>query len=604
MIPSRPQLMGDFGMATSSHWISSAVAMGMLESGGNAFDAVVAGVFALQVIEPQQSGPGGDIVAMFARAGDDVPTVLCGQGVAPARAVPSAFAALGLDLIPGSGLLPASVPGATPALLTLLRDHGTFSLRQVLEPTIELAAGGYPLGEQAIVTIRSMAEVFEKYWPASYSTYLPGGSIPRAGDRFVNRQLAETYRRLLAEAEAAGADRDSQLDAALLTWGHGFIAEAVHEFSAETHRDANGTEHRGLISADDLASWAPSYESALGVESGGYTVYKAGPWSQGPVMLQQLALLEGTGFDPVDPASVHAVIEAAKLAFADREAWYGDSGDTPIEALLSAGYADERRKLITESASHEFRPGSPSGRTPLMPDLDRLDPANSTHAAFAEPNLALSNAAFAEPNLAAPGPKPGATAGDTVSINVIDRFGNMISALPSGGWLQSSPIIPKLGFALGTRMQMMWLEQGLPSSLVPGKRPRTTLSPTIAFRDGAPAMVLGSPGGDQQNQWQMAFLLAVLHGERNLQRAIEYPKFHIRHFPASFYPRRQTLGQVLVEESFGADVIADLKARGHDVTVSPAWSLGRIFAAQRDRETGFLTAGADPRGGLGYALGR
>ncbi|WP_198295507.1 MULTISPECIES: gamma-glutamyltransferase [unclassified Diaminobutyricimonas] len=578
-------------MASSSHWLSSSLAMRMLELGGNAFDAAVAGVFALQVIEPHQSGPGGDMVALFARGNDEQPTVLCGQGVAPAGATPEAFDALGLDLIPGSGLLPATVPGATPALLMMLRDYGTLPLRTVLEPTIALARGGYPLGEKASITIAALAEVFNAHWPTSYATYLPAGRVPAPGERFTNRALADTYERLVREAEAGSAGREAQLDAALKAWSSGFIAQTIDQFSGREQRDANGMEHRGLLTGEDMQAWSPTYEAALSVTSGEHTVFKAGAWSQGPVLLQQLALLEGVDFNPRDEESIHFVIEAAKLAFADREAWYGDSTDVPLGTLLSPGYADERRALICDAASHEFRPGSPNGRSPRMPDVHHFDTRN------------YENPAFAEPNFTHPAPTPGATAGDTVHLDVVDRWGNMVSAMPSGGWLHSSPIIPELGFALGTRMQMMWLEQGLPGSLVPGRRPRTTLSPTLAFRDGRPALAFGSPGGDQQDQWQFAFLATVLRGEANAQRAIEQPKFHTRHFPGSFYPRREVLGEVSIEESVGPGVIAALEKRGHKVTASPAGSIGKVFMVARD-EGGFLTAAADPRGGLGYAVGR
>jgi gamma-glutamyltranspeptidase/glutathione hydrolase len=289
---------------------------------------------------------------------------------------------------------------------------------------------------------------------------------------------------------------------------------------------------------------------------------------------------------------------------ADREAWYGDAegpSAVPVEALLSAEYNAERRALIGESASRELRPGSPEGRAPRIS-------AHATAVATGQDTgfdpLSLS-AGAGEPTVA----RNGATAGDTCHIDVVDRWGNMISATPSGGWLHSNPVVPELGFPLGTRLQMAWLEPGLPNSLTPGRRPRTTLTPSLALRGGQPVLAFGTPGGDQQDQWQLHFFLAAalrpyVRGGLDLQGAIDAPNWHTDSFPGSFYPRAMRPGSVTVEARTPQPVADGLRRRGHDVEVGTAWSEGRLCAVARDPDTGVLSAAANPRGMQGYAVGR
>jgi len=286
---------------------------------------------------------------------------------------------------------------------------------------------------------------------------------------------------------------------------------------------------------------------------------------------------------------VHTVVECAKLAFADREAWYADPDheDVPLAELLSPSYAAQRRGLVGSDASYDLRPGSPGGRTPRM--CARQDTGRAVRAE-----------GTGEPTVSA----EGGIRGDTCHVDVVDRDGMMVSATPSGGWLQSSPVIPELGFCLGTRAQMFWLEPGLPTSLAVGRRPRTTLSPTLVTRDDRPRLALGTPGGDQQDQWQLAFLLAHLHGGLDLQAAIDAPIFHSTHFPSSFYPRRAEPGHLVLEGRVPAPVVDGLRARGHDVEVVGGWSQGRLSVVGRDEPTGFLRAAANPRGMQGYAVGR
>lgn len=582
MFTTRPTLRGTFGMVSSTHWLASSAAMAVLEDDGNAFDAAVAAAFVLHVVEPHLNGPAGEVPMIIAPAGTE-PKVLCGQGPAPGGATVDHYTSLGLDLVPGTGPLASAVPGAVDAWLTLLRDHGTKTLREVLTYAIGYAERGHPAVERVGSTVDTVRELFETEWTSSAALYLQGGTPPAAGALFRNPALASTWQRLLAEAETAGS-REAQIDAARRVWREGFIADAIVAQAGKATMDTSGERHAGTLTGDDLVAFEATYEDPATHTWNGWTVAKAGLWSQGPVFLQQLALLGDLEYGA--PHYHHTLIEGTKLAMADREAWYGDSADITLPALLSPEYNDKRRALIGDQASRELRPGRPDGHAPRLPQP--VDAAGPTPVGAGEPTVASN----------------GQTIGDTCHVDVVDRWGNMIAATPSGGWLQSNPVIPELGFPLGTRLQMMWLEEGLPNSLRPGRRPRTTLSPSLASRDGQPVMAFGTPGGDQQDQWSLHFFLSVVLGEKDLQGAIDAPNWHTTSFPSSFYPRVMEPGGCTVESRIGDDVIADLRGRGHDVTVGDPWSEGRLCAVARDPETGVLSAGANPRGMQGYAVGR
>jgi len=341
-----------------------------------------------------------------------------------------------------------------------------------------------------------------------------------------------------------------------------------------------------------MAGWRATWEDSASYDYGRWRVHKTGPWGQGPVLLQQLALLKGYDLAALDPNGaefVHVVTECAKLAFADREAFYGDPAfaEVPLATLLSNAYNDSRRELVGKDASLELRPGLPELSTPRLKTM-----------------LALAGSATpvgpggGEPTFA---PLP-EYRGDTVHLDIIDRWGNMIAATPSGGWYQSSPVIPALGFPLGTRAQMFWLAEGLPSSLIPGARPRTTLSPTLVERDGAPYLVCGSPGGDQQDQWTLLLLLRHFHHRKNLQEAIDAPMFNNMHFPSSFTPRLAKPGALAIEDRFGVETLAELTRRGHRLNIADGWSLGRLCAASSTN--GLIKAAATPRHMEAYAIGR
>ena len=559
---TRPELRGTFGMVASTHWLASAAGMAVLERGGNAFDAAVAAGFALQVVEPHLNGPGGDLPAILYDAKSEEVVVICGQGTAPQTATIDAFRQRGVDLIPGTGLLPAVVPGAFDGWLLMLERFGTWRLGDILEFAIGFAEDGFPVIPSITRIIREVEGVFRTEWPSSAEVFLPA---PEPGTLFRSPGVAATYRRILDEAR--GGTREQEIARARDAWYRGFVAGAVDEFVRAQD---------GFLSADDLAGWHATLEQPTSVDYRGHTVFKTGPWGQGPVFLQQLALLEGFDLASAAPAElVHTVVECAKLAFADREAWYGDPDftDVPLELLLSRAYAQERRALLLDVASAELRPGGDGPRLP--------SPVTGALAAGA-----------GEPT----------RAGDTCHVDVADRLGNLVSATPSGGWLWSSPVVPALGFPLGTRGQMFWLEEGLPNSLEPGKRPRTTLSPSLAFRDGDPYVAFGTPGGDQQDQWSLNFFLHHVDRELNLQAAIDAPSFDTNHFPSSFYPRESKPLEIEVEARFGDEVVGELRERGHEVVVTGDWSLGRVSAVAR--EGGLLKAAANPRGMQGYAVGR
>src|SRR6266851_4253953 len=428
---------------------------------------------------------------------------------------------------------------AVAAWLVLLQRYGRLGLRDVMQYAIGYARDGYPMLPGASAGIASVAGLFGDHWPSSAEIYLADG-VPSPGSRFANPVLAATYQRVLDEAEAAGSARDGQIEAARRAFYDGFVAEAI---TAYTQR--------------------------------------------------------AEAMEPGSAEFMHTVVECAKLAFADREAWYGDPrfGEVPVAGLLSAEYAAQRRALVGAEASGDLVPGAPGGMAPRLPGYATGDVQIPYGAGSGEPTMADTGAgASARPVTGLRGP------GDTCHLDVADRFGNVVTATPSGGWLQSSPVIPGLGFCLGTRAQMFTLTPGLPNTLAPGKRPRTTLSPSLALRDGEPYLAFGTPGGDQQDQWTLAFFVNHVLFGMNLQEAIDAPAFHTRHFPSSFWPRESYPRAVDVEDRAGPDVIEGLRARGHEVTVSAPWSLGRVSAVARDGGT--LYAAANARGMQGYAVGR
>jgi gamma-glutamyltranspeptidase / glutathione hydrolase len=590
---TRPEIIGTFGAVSSTHWLASAVGMSILERGGNAFDAAVATGFALQIVEPHLSGPAGDMPAILYSARDRAVRVLCAQGVAPKAATIAKFLELGLPMIPGTGFLAATVPGAFDGWMLLLRDYGTMAIDEVLTPAIAYAENGFPVLPRVTMALLPLVEFFKAEWPSSAEVWLPGGQPPKPGTLHRTLGVAAVYRRILSEAKAAGGARERQIEAAREAFYRGFVAEEIERFATrKPHMDGSGRCHASLLTADDMAGWQATWETSATYDYGRYRVNKTGPWGQGPVLLQQLALLKGFDLSTIDPDGaefVHVVTECAKLAFADREAFYGDPGfvDVPLQTLLSDDYNNSRRALVGEDASLDLRAGLPGLSEPRLKTLLGLaGSVTSFGPGGGEPTFA---------------PLP-EYRGDTVHLDVVDRWGNMIAATPSGGWFQSSPIIPSLGFPLGTRAQMFWLAEGLPSSLIPGARPRTTLSPTLVERDSEPYLVCGSPGGDQQDQWTLLLLMRHFHHRLNLQEAIDSPMFNNMHFPASFTPRIFKPGVLAIEDRFATHALDELARRGHKLIIADGWSLGRLCAASS--AGGVIKAAATPRHMEAYAIGR
>ncbi len=593
MFTTRPEIAGTFGAVATTHWIASQVGMSVLERGGNAFDAAAAAGFTLQIVEPHLNGPGGDCPIILHSAKTGAQTVICGQGPAPAAlTVAKLKGELGLDIVPGTGFLCAPIPGAFDAWALMLRDHGTWRLRDILDYAIGYASRGAHVVGRVAATIETVRPLFETHWPTSAALWLRGIT---PGALYTNPELAETYARVVREAEAASGDREGQIEAARNIWYGGFVAEAIDKFGREFAAvDTSGRKHHALLTGQDMAGWRAGTEAPLTHDYRGHTVLKCGPWSQGPAMLQTLALLEGfdlAAMDPVGADYAHAVTEAMKLAFADREAFYGDPDftDVPMATLLSAAYTEARRALIGREANNDFRPGSPDGIAP------RTDYA----AAIARSGALAMAAGTGEPTVS----RLGASGGDTCHIDVIDRWGNFVSATPSAGWLQSSPAIPGLGFCLGSRCQMFWLDESLPNGLRPGKRPRTTLSPSMVLRDGRPWLSFGTPGGEQQDQWQPIMLTRMIDHRFGIQQAIDLPSFHSEHWISSFWPRGAKPGKLVLEGRYVPKVLAELTARGHVAEMGGEWSEGRLTGARLEAD-GQIFAGANPRGMQGYAVGR
>jgi gamma-glutamyltranspeptidase/glutathione hydrolase len=590
MFTTRPEISGTFGAVASTHWIASALGMAMLERGGNAADAAVAAGFVLQIAEPHLNGPLGDCPILVHDAKRGAQHVICGQGPAPAALSIAHVKGLGLDLVPGTGLLPAMVPGAFDAWATLLRDHGTMTLAEVLEPAIGYAARGIPYVPRICATIETVRPLFEQHWPSSAALWLRDGG-PRPGMLWRNPTLAETYARVLREAAAAGGDRIAQIEAARAAWYRGFVAEAIGRFCATQQvLDTSGRAHRGVLTADDMARWSAGVEAPVSARFRGVEVLKCGAWSQGPSMLMTLRLLDGFDLEAMEPMGAefaHHVVECMKRAFAEREAHFGDPdfGDVPLARLLSDAHLDALRATIGREASQDF---TSSGG--VLPDYA---------AAVARGAEAAEAAGAGEPTVS----RLGASGGDTCHVSVIDRHGNMVAATPSGGWLQSSPAIPELGCCLGTRGQMFWLDERHPNALAPGKRPRTTLSPSMALRDGRAWMAFGTPGGEQQDQWQPIFLARMLAHGLNIQQAIDAPAFHSEHWVSSFWPRPARPAKLVLEGRYDPGVAEQLRERGHDVSIGGEWSEGRLSAVRQEPD-GRILAGANPRGMQGYAVGR
>jgi gamma-glutamyltranspeptidase/glutathione hydrolase len=578
---TRPVFMGRRGVIASGHYLAARAGQLMFEKGGNAIDAAVASGFALNILEPQSNGIGGEVPILIYNAAKGQVFSISGQGWVGRAATIDWFRKAKIDPIPGDGLLPATVPAAFGSWAFALMRFGTLTLRDVLEPAIDYTEHGFGVYPTLRTALVGLAKKFREHWPGSAAIYLPNNRVPDVGELLRNPDWANTMKRVVeVESKEKKRGREGAIQAAIDYWYKGDPAERMVSFMQKNEfLDASRRRNRGLLSKEDFAEWQPRSEDPVTVKYRGLDVYKCGPWTQGPVFLQQLRLLEGFELRKLghnSPQYIHTVIESAKLAFADRERYYSDPEfvKVPMKELLSRPYADARRKLIDpKKASMEMRPGSISG-----PQSKGWVPEDMHDL-------------------------PQTFRGDTTHTCAVDRHGNMMAATCSGGWIPSSPVIPGLGFCMGTRAQMFYLDPHHASALVPRKRPRTTLTPSLVLKDNQPFMVFGTPGGDQQDQWTLQFFLNYVDFNMNLQEAIDQPTFHSIHFPSSFYPHDATAGGLVLEGRIPEATRKEMASRGHKVQAAADWAHGKVMAVRLDRKQGTIHGGVSPRGQIGYVMG-
>jgi gamma-glutamyltranspeptidase/glutathione hydrolase len=563
--PLRSEVRAERGLVAAGRTFSAEAGARILTAGGNAIDAGVATIFAAAVVEISHFGLGGEAPIIIYSARDKRVIVVNGQGSAPKGASPALFA--GKTVIPGNGPLGATIPAAVDAASLALAKYGTKSLSEVLAPAIALA-DGFPMYEflhHYLETERKATEPYE--W--AMRTYYPGGRITPTGETFRQPNLAATLRALATaeqDARSKGASREQAIEAGRDAFYKGPVAQRM----TAAVRAAGG-----VMTDDDLAQYHGKIEEPASVPYRGYTVYKAGFWNQGPALLQSLRILEGFDLARMGSGSadaVHTIVESIKLAYADRDKYYGDPDfvTVPSAPLLSAEYATLRRKLIDPAhASLDDRPGDPERGASLLPSgaVERL-----TGVPAHEP-------------------------GDTTSLQVVDAEGNLFSATPSSGWLLGGAFVAgDTGVPMSNRMQAFRLDAGSPNVLLGGKRPRTTLTPTVVLKDGKPFLAIGTPGGDSQDQQILLVLLNIIDFGMDVQAAIEAPRVNSLHPQSSFDDHRAQPGVLEVERTLAPQVIEELRSRGHVLRLRGAYGISTgIVAAGIDPATGRLRGGADPR---------
>ena len=582
--PTRPIIMVRKGVVTSGHYLATAAGFKILQMGGNAIDAAAAMCFCEVLLEPQNCGLGGEVPTLIYSAADKKTYALSGMGWSPKAFTIDWCHHNGIDLIPGDGYLPACVPSVLGSWALALARFGTMSFSQVLQPVIDLAEDGFPIYGELRNCISANAQKWEVEYPTTYAIYCPDHRVPEVGEIQHNLDLAKTFREIIAvEAKVFSKGRVAGLEAARDAFYQGKIADRILDFiTRKPVQDASGTSHLGLLSLEDLSEWKASIEEPVSINYRGLDVHKCSSWTQGPVFLQQLTILEGYDLKAMGHNSIeylHTWTECAKLAFSDREAYYGDPllDSVPFEVLLSKEYAQERRALIGEFASLEMRPGSynPEASGWLLGDVlaDNQRELAGTHQ------------------------------GDTTHLDAVDGIGNMVSSTPSGGWIPSSPVIEGLGFPLGTRGQMFYLNPNRPNALASHKRPRATLTPTLVTKDGKPFMVFGTPGGDSQDQWTLQFFLNFVDFGMDLQTALDEPTVHSEHFPSSFYPRISHPGRLVTEGRIPINVLAELTCLGHEIVISGDYAHGKVMGIHIDPEKRVISGAVSAKGIIGYAMG-
>jgi gamma-glutamyltranspeptidase/glutathione hydrolase len=564
----RPELLGTHGIVAAGRQHTVEAGTRLLAAGGNAFDAGVAAVFAAAVNEISHFGLGGEAPAIVFEGATGKVTVISGQGTAPKAARPELFLAAGV--IPGNGPNGGTVPAVVDSMALTLQRFGTKSLGQVLEPAIQLANGFPMYGVLRHALLKYQEETVQ--WEWSRRAYYPDGRVPEIGELFRQPGLAATLRAIVAaerDALSKGADRASAIEAGRNVFYKGDVARRI---AAAVRADA------GLLSYEDLASYRGRLEPAVSARFQGYDIHKAGFWSQGPALLMTLNILDAAGIDKLRHGSeqyLHTLVEAIKLAYDDRNAWFGDPlfADIPAEGLLSRSYAVERAALIGVQASLQHRFGNPyahqsGGRRPAV--------------AFVPHQLKV----------------PGNPANDTTAVEVVDARGNLFSCTPSSGWLVGGAYIAgDTGVPMSNRMTVFDLDPASPNVLAGGKRPRTTLTPTIVTRGGKPFLAVGTPGGDAQDQHIAQTLLNVILGKQNLQQALEAPRLESLHFHQSFEDKRDEPGGLEMENRVPGSVIAALMGRGHRIGLVGNYGAGTAgVAVGVDAKFGTLRGGADVRG--------
>jgi len=589
--PRRPIVTGTRGVVTSGHYLATAAGFRIMEQGGNAIDAAAAMSFCLNLLEPHQNGFGGEVPVILYSASEKKVHVISGQGWNAKAFTIDWCREHGIDMIPGDGFLPACVPATVDTWALALDRFGTKTFTEILAPAIELAENGFPVYEDLHNYLVLQESRIKELYPSTSDIFYPGGQIPKIGDIIKNPDFANTLKLICdAEQRASGQGRSASIKAGRDVFYKGEITEKIIDFIAKNPvMDASGKSHAGLLTFDDFAEWQAEVEEPVSIKYRGVDVHKCPPWSQGPVFLQQLALLEGFDLKSLGHNSseyLHTVIECAKLAFADRETYYGDPkfDKVPLDVLLSKKYNDKRRDRITGVASMDLIPGDVGGDFPAYIISDVLNDNRHALGMFAAESKTVKEFDH-----------------DTTHLDAVDSEGNIVAATVSGGWIHSSPVIPGLGFALGTRGQMFFLNPDRPNALAGHKRPRTTLTPTLVTKNGEPWMAFGVRGGDSQDQWTLHFFLNFIDFGMDLQEAMDAPHMNIEHMPNSFYPRECFPGKVNMDTRFPPEIIRDLESRGHKVT--PMDYRLRLMCMMRDLNGPTLSGAVCSESEYGHVMG-
>ena len=592
---TRPVVMSARGVVTSGHYLVTSVGLQIMMRGGNAIDAAAAMGICETLLEPQSCGIGGEVPTLIYSAKEGKTYSVSGMGWSPKAFTIDWCRENGIDLIPGDGYLPACVPAVVGTWTTALARFGTMSFTEVVQPTIDLAENGFPVYERFSQTLADSFEKFTELYPTTGEIYYANGGVPQVGELVRNPDFGAMLRSLCsAEKQAKGRGRIAGIEAARDEYYKGGVAEKIVEFINDNPvEDASGVAHKGLLTLEDLAEWNAVVEEPVTIEYKGLDVHKCSSWTQGPTFLQHLSILgtmNASSLGHNTAEYLHGWIESSKLAFADREAYYGDPDfdDVPLDELLSYRYAETRASQIGERASYDLRPGDVGAG---IPAYTAMTVAENNRAALGVEAREVRDLGLGHAHI-----------GDTTHLDAMDAEGNVVAATPSGGWLGTSPVIKGLGFPLGTRGQMFYLNSDRPNALEPHKRPRATLTPTMVTRNGEPYMAFGTPGGDSQEQWTIQFFMNHVDFGMNLQEALDAPTVHSTHFPSSFYPRAAFPARVVAESRIPSEILEDLERRGHDIERTDAWANGKVMGIRWHADKGVIAGAASAKNNIGYAM--